>query len=345
MKILITVDPEIPVPPLQYGGIERIVDMIINGFVERGHQVTLIANLKSKPNCELVVWKGSSSRGILNNFKNSIVLTKSFLKGFDIIHSFSRLAYLTPLLPFSIPKVMSYQREPSLKQIKKAMKLSRNKSLIFTGCSNYISNQIKKVAPAFTVYNGVDISKYNFNYKINENAPLVFLGRIEYIKGTHIAIEIAMQTDRRLIIAGNIPNETKHKEYFNNKIKPFLNKQIEYIGPINDDEKNDLLNNAFALLMPILWDEPFGIVMAEALACGTPIIGFNRGAMPEIVQNGFNGFICNDINEAVEAVKKVNSISRANCRKIAEDKFSQSVIVKNYLELYNNHINKNLNYD
>ena len=345
MKILLTVDPEIPVPPTLYGGIERIVDMIINGLIERGHQVTLIANSDSKPNCDLIAWDGASSRGILNNIKNSLVLSNAYLKGFDIIHSFSRLVYLTPLLPFSVPKIMSYQREPSLKQINKAYKISKNNSLIFTGCSNYISNQIKTIAPAFTVYNGVDISKYTFNANVDENAPLVFLGRVEYIKGTHIAIDIAKKTERKLIIAGNVPNETKHQNYFNNEIKPYLNNQIKYIGPVNDKEKNDLLMNAYAFLMPILWNEPFGIVMAEALACGTPVIGFNRGSVPEIVQNGFNGFICNNTNEAINAVKEIPNISRSNCRAIAENKFSQSVIVNNYLELYENHCNKSLNYD
>lgn len=345
MKILLTVDPEIPVPPLQYGGIERIVDMIINGLVERGHQVTLIANSNSKPNCDLISWKGISSRGILNNIKNSFVLTKVFFKGFDIIHSFSRLAYLTPLLPFSVPKIMSYQREPSLKQIKKAYKISKNNSLIFTGCSNYITNQIKTIAPAFTVYNGIDISKYIFNPIVDKNAPLIFLGRVEYIKGAHVAIDIAKKTKRKLIIAGNIPNEPKHQNYFNTKIKPYLNDQINYIGPVNDKQKNDLLRNAYALLMPILWNEPFGIVMAESLACGTPIIGFNRGSVPEIVQNGINGIVCNNINEAINAVNEIHNISRVNCRAIAENKFSQSVIVNNYLKIYENHLNKRLNDD
>lgn len=345
MNILITVDPEIPVPPLQYGGIERIVDMIINGLVEKGHKVTLIANSASKPNCDLIAWKSVSSRGIVNNIKNSFVLTNTFIKGFDIVHSFSRLAYLTPLLPFSVPKIMSYQREPSLRQIKKAIIISKNKSLIFTGCSNYITNQIKTLAPAFTVYNGVDISKYTFNQNVDVDAPLIFLGRIEFIKGTHIAIEIAKKTNKQLIIAGNIPNELKHKEYFNNEIRPHLNDQIKYIGPVNDKEKNDLLKNSYAFLMPILWNEPFGIVMAEALACGTPVIGFNRGSVPEIVQNGLNGFICDNLNEAINAVKEISNISRSNCRAIAENKFSQSVIVNNYLELYENHRYKSLNYD
>lgn len=345
MRILLTVDPEIPVPPTHYGGIERIVDMLIHGLIEKGVQVTLIANPNSNVSCELIPWRGSSSRGTVNNIQNTYLLTKSYFRKYDLIHSFSRLLYLTPILPFSIPKIMSYQREPSLYQIKKSILISKKGSLFFTGCSDYITNKIKTVAPATTIYNGVDIARFKFSDRVSSNAPLVFLGRIEYIKGVHVAIDIALKTGRKLIIAGNIPPEEKHQSYFNAEVKPYLGEQIQYVGPVNDSEKNDILRNAYAFLMPILWNEPFGIVMIEALACGTPVIGFNRGAVPEIVQNGINGFVCNDIYEAYEAVMRVPDVSRANCRKIAEHRFSQSVIVKNYMTLYEKHINKNLNYD
>jgi glycosyltransferase involved in cell wall biosynthesis len=331
MKILITADPFIPVPPTLYGGIERILDMLINVYIELGHEVTLIAHPDSKPNknCRFIPY-ASDKDSIL---RNSWLITQTHLKyKFDVIHSFSRLLYLLPLLPFSVAKVMSYQREPSIAQISKAYKLSKKGSILFTGCSDYISNQIKTVAEAYTVYNGVPIGQFHFNNELTQDAPLVFLGRIEEIKGTHIAIELAIKTNNRLIIAGNIPKE--YQNYFDEKVKPYLNNQIQYLGPVNDIQKNELLRNAKAFLMPILWNEPFGIVMAEAMACGTPVIGFNRGSVPEVVEHNVSGFVCNTMEEMIEGINKLSLISRINVRNRAEQYFSSEVIAHNYLELY-----------
>jgi glycosyltransferase involved in cell wall biosynthesis len=228
---------------------------------------------------------------------------------------------------------MSYQREPTISQIKKSMLLAKKNSLVFTGCSNYISNQLKPFATSYTVYNGVPIDLFKFNETIQQDAPLVFLGRIEEIKGTHIAIELALKTNNKLVIAGNIPAECQ--TYFDEKVKPFLNEQIQYIGPVNDIQKNILLQNAKAFLMPILWNEPFGIVMAEALACGTPVIGFNRGSIPEVVENAKTGFVCNDVNEMIDGINKAHTLSRLNAREAAVKRFSDKVISRNYLEIYN----------
>lgn len=331
MKILITADPFIPVPPIHYGGIERIIDMLITEYLNAGHELTLIAHPDSKPDerCQFIPYASDRDNIIANGY----LITKTYFKHkFDIIHSFSRLMYLLPLLPLSVPKVMSYQREPSIAQIKKAVQLSKKNSLVFTGCSNYISNQIANFAESYTVYNGVPLEGFKYNAQVDDDAPLVFLGRIEYIKGTHIAIEVALKANRKLIIAGNIPNE--HKNYFEEKVKPFLSEQIQYIGPVNDVQKNELLQHAKAFLMPILWNEPFGIVMAEALACGTPVIGMNRGSVPEVVEHGITGYVCDTLEEMVEAVNNCAAISRQKVRESAEHRFSAEVISRNYLDLY-----------
>ncbi len=331
MKILITADPFIPVPPIHYGGIERIIDMIIVEYLNAGNEVTLIAHPDSKPDerCRLIPYSSGKDNVIANGY----LITQTYFKyRFDIIHSFSRLLYLLPLLPLSVPKLMSYQREPSIGQIKKAVQLAKRNTLSFTGCSNYISNQIAKYADAHTIYNGVPLEAFKFNEHLPDNAPLVFLGRIEHIKGTHVAIELALLTNRKLIIAGNVPDE--HKTYFEEKVKPFLSDNIKYIGPVNDVQKNELLQNASAFLMPILWNEPFGIVMAEALACGTPVIGYNRGSVPEVVENGVTGFVCETLEGMVSAVHNCHTISRRKVRESAERRFSAQVISKNYLDLY-----------
>ncbi|RYG26694.1 MAG: glycosyltransferase family 4 protein, partial [Chitinophagaceae bacterium] len=267
MKILLTADPEIPVPPRLYGGIERILDALVTGYVARGHEVTLFAHHDSQVPCRLIAWKGKQSHGTNSILSNTRQLFFHILReDYDLVHSFSRLGYLVPILPMRIPKLMSYQREPTIGQIKKANRLSRKGSLLFTGCSDYISNQIKPVADAVTVYNCVPTGRYTFTRTIDDDAPLCFLGRIEPIKGTHLAIEVAQRTNRRLVIAGNIPAEGE--VYFREKIQPSLNERIQYIGPVNDQQKNVLLGQSAAFLMPIQWNEPFGIVMAEAMACG-----------------------------------------------------------------------------
>lgn len=333
MKILLTADPEIPVPPIHYGGIERIIDVLVKGYVDRGHEVTLIAHPDSNVPCRLIPWKGLSSYGLKNTLQNTALLcSQVFKEPYDVVHSFSRLAYVTPLLPLRIPKIMSYQREPTLSQIRKAANVTKRGSLIFTGCSDYISNQIKPFAPAVTVYNCVPIQRYDFQSSIPDDAPLCFLGRIEPIKGTHIAVEVAQKSQRRLIIAGNIPPEGVR--YFDEKIKPHLNDRIQYIGPVNDEQKNIILGQSAAFLMPIQWNEPFGIVMAEAMACGTPVLGFPFGSVPEVVQHGINGFICNSIEEMIMYVAKIDSLNRAVIRTDAEENYSDKIIVKKYLDLY-----------
>ena len=337
MKIAITADPLIPVPPLLYGGIERIIDMLIRGLIKQGHDVTLFAHKDSKVNCRLVPYKaeGSSARDIL---LNTYIINKTLLANkFDIVHSFGRLAYMLPQMPLHIPKLMSYQREPTISQVSKAIKLSAKGTLAFTGCSNYITDKIKLYAEAHTVYNGVDTDKYISADTVAPDAPLVFLGRIEPIKGTHTAIEIAHRTGKKLVIAGNIP-ESEHG-YFDKEIKPFLDERITYIGPVNDSQKNELLRNALALLMPIQWNEPFGIVMIEAMACGTPVIGFNKGAVPEVIENGVTGFGSDTLEQLIEDVARVHTLNRTRIREITETRFSADVIVGQYLDIYYKMIN------
>lgn len=333
LNIAIIADPELPIPPLLYGGIERIIDMLIKGYIERGYNVSLFAHKDSVTEAKLYAYTGKESQNSPDFIKNSWLINKVvFKETFDVIHCFGRLAYLLPQLPFKIPKLMSYQREPTLAQIKKAVKLTRVNSLAFTGCSSYISKQISPYASSFTVYNGVPLNSYTFKEQVKNDAPLVFLGRIAPIKGAHIAIKVAKATNRQLIIAGNIPKE--YSDYFAKDIKPFLNGQIQYIGAVDDKQKNELLGNSAALLMPIEWNEPFGIVMAEALACGTPVIGFNRGSVPEIVKHGINGFLCSTINDMVDDVNRVQEIDRKKVRRDAETRFSSDVIVDQYLEIY-----------
>jgi glycosyltransferase involved in cell wall biosynthesis len=179
------------------------------------------------------------------------------------------------------------------------------------------------------------MSKYDFVPHVAADAPLAFLGRLEPFKGVHHAIAIARSTGRRLIIAGNRVEAGPHTDYFDQEIAPYLDGvRIRYIGPVDDRQKNALLGSAAALLMPVEWEEPFGIVMTEALACGTPVLGFARGSVPEVVMNGVNGFLCHTVSDAIAAVGQLREIDRAKVRLDCEARFSDRAIVDAYESLY-----------
>jgi len=257
----------------------------------------------------------------------------------DVLHSFSRLMYLLPLLPRRLSKVMSYQRNPSLRTTRWARRIA-GKSLRFTGCSEFICQLGRTSGGEWTaIPNFVDVRKYDFRPTVTADAPLVFLSRVEEIKGAHVAIEVAKRTGRRLVIAGNhATDDGPNGRYWRERIQPHLGQGgIEYVGPVNDVQKNLLLGGATAMLVPIQWDEPFGIVFAESLACGTPVISCPRGALPEIVRNGREGFLVATIDDLVAAVARVGEIERTKCRARVEEAFNMSDVVSRYEELYESH--------
>ncbi|MGC1309746.1 MAG: glycosyltransferase [Phormidesmis sp.] len=337
MKVLLTADPELPVPPEHYGGIERIIDLLITGLQKRGHTVALIAHPDSTSTASsFFSWPGSRSQNQLDALRNMQSLW-SGVREFqpDVLHSFSRIAYLAPLLRTSLPKVMSYQREPNFRTTRWAAKLAGS-TVTFTGCSEYICCQGRPNGGRWqSIHNCIVLDKFTFQSQVSDDAPLVFLSRLERIKGVHSAIKIALKTSRRLIIAGNRVSTSAGEDYWQNEILPHLDQnRIEYIGPVDDVQKNKLLGQAAAMLVPIEWNEPFGIVFAEALACGTPVISCPTGALPEIIRHGTDGFLVTDIDSACEAVHNLNQIDRHTCRQRAEQHFSAKVIVKQYENLY-----------
>jgi glycosyltransferase involved in cell wall biosynthesis len=335
LRVAITADPEIPVPPRLYGGIERIVDMLVRGLMQRGHDVTLFANPESQVVCQLLPYGGARSQNRIDTVANMWHVSRAIQRGqFDVVHSFARLAYLTPLLPLRIPKIMSYQRAVSPRSVRLGNLLSRG-TLSFTACAAHLVRRWQSDRNFHVVYNGVPLETYQCAPRVEPDAPLVYLGRVEEIKGVHLAIEVSKKSRRRLIIAGNIPEAEHHRRYFAEQIEPHIDgKTVEYVGPVDDAAKNRMLGRSAAMLMPLMWEEPFGIVMAEALACGTPVIGLRRGSLPEIVQEGINGFVCDSVDEMASAVCRIPEIDRCECRRIAEDKFSDRVIVDCYERLY-----------
>ena len=334
MRILLIMDAAIPVPPPLYGGHERLVAMFAEEYEKLGHEVSLLAGPGS-------VWKRLHTYGKNGYFKSKIQRIKELIQvwsflhqhhhEYDLIHNFGRLLYLTPVLNKSSKKIMTYGRDVTGWAIKR-INLLPQQHLIFTACSDYCVSTGNTAGTWRTVYNAIDFSKYELKEQVEQDAPLMFLGRIEEIKGPHIAIKVALATGNKLWIAGNI--DAAHQHFFDLEIKPYLDDtNIIYLGAINDEQKNFYLGKAKALLFPIAWEEPFGMVMVEAMACGTPVIAFPRGAVLEVVKNGETGFIVADVANMIKKVNEIQSINRLNCRNLAQKRFDVKVVALNYLKL------------
>jgi len=310
-----------------------VIDTLVRGLIERGHELTLFAHAESEMPCQLEAYGNDQhSKGAL--LSNLRLVSSKISKGqFNVVHSFGRLAYLLPVLPSSVPKLMSYQREITPRSVLWGERFSRG-TLHFAGCSRRLIEAFADRSNWHVVYNGVPMSTYCFRSDVKADAPLVFLGRVEEIKGPHLAIEIAHRSGRKLIIAGNIPNESQHRKFFETEIAPHLGEQATYVGPVNDAEKNELLGGAAALLMPILWEEPFGIVMAEAFACGTPVIGLRRGSVPEVIEHEVTGFVCDSVSAMVDSVSVLAQIDRQECRQAMEERFSDRAMIDAYERIY-----------
>lgn len=337
MRLLLTCDPLIPVPPVGYGGIERIVDSLIRFYRAAGHEVALLAHADSTaPVDAQFTWADSRIAGVGPTLRNALALRRA-VRTFrpDVVHSFSRLGYLLPTLATNQPVLMSYQRHTGGRQLALAARLG-GRTLRFTGCSDFICGMGRPQGGHWTaVPNFVELEKFTFVPRVAADAPLVFLSRVDDIKGPDLAIAIARRAGRRLLIAGNHATSGPQAEFFRREVEPHLGRDgVEWVGEVDDVRKNDVLGRAAAMIVPIRWNEPFGIVFPEALACGTPVITCARGALPEIVQPGRTGFFITGLDDGVDAVRRLPELDRAACRRDVEERFSLATVAPRYLELY-----------
>lgn len=339
MKILIIMDPGIMIPVKGYGGHERLVEMFAKEYHRLGHEVDLLITTGSHvKGCKVY---GLGKEGFPPERKDAqkaIFRAWKFLRkhrnDYDLIHNFGRLIYLLPVLHKKVKKIMTYGREITARNIEYILKLP-HKNLVFTGCSQNLIDRANVPGEWHAVYNAIDFDKYDCKDDLPEDAPLMFLGRIEKIKGCHTAIAVARETGNKLIIAGNISPLAEEQEYFEKEIKPFIDgEQIIHVGAVNDEQKNKWLGKSKALLFPIEWNEPFGIVMIEAMACGTPVLANDFGSVSEVVENGVSGYKTSGNPSIIEAVKKNNTISRKNCSAYAKERFDVKVIAAQYLSLH-----------
>ena len=343
LKVLVTADPYIPVPPRLYGGIERMVDLLVRGLLARGHDVTLIAHPESRTDGRLVPYGAPPHVGAGPRARELWQAGSALWArrgSVDLVHSFGRLAALAPLLPLRrLPKIQSYHRpQVPWESVAVASRMA-GASLAFTSCSTSVfrARQAAGTLPGSwrAVFNSVAPSTYRFESHVADDAPLVFLGKLEPMKGVHDAIAIARTTERRLVIAGPRAESGPDRAYFESEIAPHVDgRRVTFAGPLDDAGKSALLGQARALLFPTYWEETFGLVMIEAMACGTPVVGYARGAVPEVIRDGVNGYLCRSVDEAADAVKRIDLIDRWAVREDCQRRFSDTEMVSAYERLY-----------
>lgn len=336
MRILVIADPKISVPPTHYGGTERIVALLCEQLQRRGHEVILLAGAGSKNYGRLLKHRPPNNASYFSRAYRKIQFQAVSLyaaRGVDVIYNFGRVDYLWALLKTNYPLVTVFENPIQAEEVS-FLTSRRQSKLVLVSVSDHQRSATENPHLWRTVHNAIDSKKFPFVSEQSSEPYLAFLGRLTVNKGVHLAIEVAKATGTKLKLAGNISNEPGGIEYFETQVRPHLGEQIEWVGEINDEQKIEFLGKAKALLFPIQWDEPFGIVVAEALALGTPVIATNRGAMAELITNGVTGFLCHDEADMIDAVSKLDSIQRSACREACESRFSAETMADRYLDVY-----------
>ncbi|RLG12892.1 glycosyltransferase family 4 protein [Candidatus Pacearchaeota archaeon] len=323
------------VPPKLYGGTERVVSYLTEELVRRGHEVILFASGDSITKANLVPICPKALR-LSSNCKDPIVYHLVMLEEvykraqfFDIIHFHTEYLHLPLAIRHDTPFITTLHGRLDLPEY---IPLFKNyKSTPFVSISNAQRKPLPWLNWEATVYHGLPEDLYKFHPKPGKY--LAFLGRISPEKRPDRAIKIAEKVGIPLKIAAKV--DKADEMYFKEVIKPmFKSPWVEYIGEIGEREKNEFLGNAYALLFLIDWPEPFGLVMVESLACGTPVIAWNCGSVPEIIENGKTGFIVSSLEEAEKAVYKIEKLKRENCREVFEKRFTVKRMVDEYLRVY-----------
>jgi glycosyltransferase involved in cell wall biosynthesis len=323
------------VPPQYYGGTERVVSYLTEALVQQGHEVALFASGDSVTQARLVAACARSLRlddQCIDQLAHHIVLLDQV---FQLAHTFDILHFHIDYLHFplsvrqSTPHVTTLHGRLDLPDLVPLYHTFPNMPVVS------ISNSQREPLPWLqwqgTVYHGLPTNLYAFHE--TPGTYLAFLGRIAPEKGADQAIAIARQVGMPLKIAAKV--DRVDREYFQAVIRPLLDTTlVEYVGEIGDDDKGAFLGGAYALLFPIDWPEPFGLVMIEAMACGTPVIAYPQGAVPEVLENGVTGWIVEAFAAAVQAVAQVSTLSRARCRQVFEERFSAYRMAQDYVRIY-----------
>jgi glycosyltransferase involved in cell wall biosynthesis len=324
------------VPPRLYGGTERVVSCLTEKLVALGHEVTLFASGDSVTNARLVPACSKALRldpDCIDPLAHHVLMVEQVLsraEDFDLIHFHIDYLHFSLIRRARVPCITTLHGRQDLPDLVPLYKEFSEVPLV--SISDAQRQPLPWVNWVRTVHHGLPADSLSLNECGGEY--LAFLGRVSPEKGVDQAIEIAIRSGMKLKVAAKV--DRGDRVYFERKIKPLLdNPLIEFIDEIGAAQKQDFLGNAAALLFPIEWPEPFGLVMIEALACGTPVIAHPFGSVPEIIPEGIGGFLVRGISEAVEAVKRLGEIDRRECRRHFELNFTDERMANDYVKIYN----------
>ena len=325
------------VPPALYGGSERVVSWLTEELVRLGHEVTLFASGDSQtkanlvPVCPKALWRDTECRETLPHHVRMMELVFQNVSNFDILHFHCDYVHFPLVRRYACPSLTTlhgFVHEPDLGGL-----LREYMDVPLISISNSQRASIPEANWQGTVYHGLPKTLHTFQPGPGEY--LAFLGRVSPEKGLERAIEIARRTGVPLKIAAKIYDEDR--SYFERVIQPLLRESasfVEFVGEVGGVAKDEFLGHARALLFPVDWPEPFGLVMIEAMACGTPVIAWNKGSVPEVMEDGVTGFIVDNLEDAVRSVLRLGSIRRQECRRAFEARFSVERMTLDYLQIY-----------
>jgi glycosyltransferase involved in cell wall biosynthesis len=317
-------------PPRNYGPWESVVSLLTEELVSRGYKVTLFATGDSETSGKLhsICARGyEEDDSIIPKVWECLHISELFERAeeFDIIHNNFDFLPLTYTSFISTPVVTTIHgfSSPGILPVYKKY----NNKVFYVSISN--TDRSPELNYIKTIHHGIDLTQFDF--QPDPDDYLIFFGRIHHDKGAKESIEIARACNKKLILAGIIQDEDYHNQY----IEPNLDgKNVDFIGSVGPEQRNQLLGKATALLHPINFEEPFGLSVIESMACGTPVIAFNRGSMPELIENGKNGFLVNTTDDAIEAVRQIKNIDRAYCRHYIEQHFTVNQMAEKYIQVY-----------
>lgn len=346
MKIALISPIEETVPPKKYGGTELVISNLAEELVIAGHDVYLLAPGDSITTAHLIpivpnairtlsIAQDEQARETLKTVALAETLRQIQNLQIDVIHN--HIWKCVPFLSlFSVPSVTTLH-DPLVFPYRRPL-FDTHKNHPYISISNSQRKPLPNLNYAATVYNGIDLNKFTLNS--NAGKYLAFLGRMAPEKGPKIAIEVARKSGIPLKMAAKV--DAVDKKYFAEEIEPLIDGQnIQYIGEVGPADKDEFLGDALALLAPIQWEEPFGLFMVEAMACGTPVIALRHGSVPEIVNDGETGFVVDTIDEMIAAVGKIDQIDRATCRRHIEENFSAKRMAEGYVAVYQKLIESN----
>jgi len=325
----------IPVPPITYGGTEFMIHLLSEELLKRGHEVTLFASGDSQFSgtlvafCEKSLWRlrSQSPHAYYSMLFSEVVKRQN---EFDIIHDHSEF-YFAPFSAFIKKPIMMTLHRPITRETAEVFKKFPNINYIPISHDQRESNP--EINFSKTIHHGIPVEQYAF--KPDHDNYLVWLSKLIPEKGILEAIEVAKRSGEKLIICGNIA--PGHELFFKHEIVPLIDgEQIRYVGEANFEKKIEILSRAKALLYPISRREPFGLVIAEAMACGTPVIAFGQGAVPEVVADGRTGFVVKDVLSMIGKIQHIGEIDRKECRRHIEENFNLKKMVDAYESLYCN---------